>query len=25
LFLPAVYKDPANNFDVCDIRGKFCF
>lgn len=25
LHLPAVYADPANNFDVCDIRGKFCF
>ena len=22
---PKVYADPANNFDVCDIRGKFCF
>jgi len=25
LLLPAVYKDPANNFDVCDVRGKVCF
>ena len=25
LYLPAVYADRANNFDVCDIRGKFCF
>jgi DNA polymerase V len=25
LFLPNVYKDPANNFDVCDVRGKVCF
>jgi hypothetical protein len=19
------YRDPANEYDVCDIRGKFCF
>jgi DNA polymerase V len=25
LYLPAVYADPANDFDVCDIRGKICF
>lgn len=25
LLLPNVYKDPANNFDVCDVRGKVCF
>jgi DNA polymerase V len=25
LHLPAVYADPANDFDVCDVRGKVCF
>jgi DNA polymerase V len=25
LFLPRVYRDPANDFDVCDVRGKVCF
>jgi DNA polymerase V len=25
LYLPKVYADPANDFDVCDIRGKVCF
>jgi DNA polymerase V len=25
LYLPRVYADPANDFDVCDIRGKICF
>ncbi|QEL14817.1 DNA polymerase Y family protein [Limnoglobus roseus] len=25
LYLPAVYRDPANDFDICDIRGKVCF
>jgi DNA polymerase V len=25
LYLPRVYKDPANDFDVCDVRGKVCF
>jgi hypothetical protein len=25
LYLPAVYADPANDFDVCDVRGKVCF
>lgn len=25
LQLPAVYRDPANDFDICDIRGKVCF
>ena len=25
LYLPKVYADPANDFDVCDVRGKFCF
>lgn len=25
LFLPAVYRDPANDFDICDVRGKVCF
>ena len=25
LFLPKVYKDPANDFDICDVRGKVCF
>jgi hypothetical protein len=20
-----VYKDPANEFDICDVRGKVCF
>ena len=23
--LPAVYADPANDFDICDVRGKVCF
>ena len=22
LYLPGVYRDPANNFDICDVRGK---
>jgi DNA polymerase V len=25
LYLPMVYKDPANDFDICDVRGKVCF
>ena len=25
LHLPAVYADPANDFDICDVRGKICF
>jgi DNA polymerase V len=25
LHLPAVYRDPANDFDICDVRGKVCF
>ena len=25
LYLPKVYADPANDFDVCDVRGKICF
>ncbi len=25
LYLPAVYHDPANDFDICDVRGKICF
>ena len=25
LHLPAVYADPANDFDTCDVRGKICF
>ncbi|HET6574528.1 MAG TPA: nucleotidyltransferase [Fimbriiglobus sp.] len=25
LYLPAVYADPANDFDICDVRGKVCF
>jgi DNA polymerase V len=25
LRLPAVYADPANDFDICDVRGKVCF
>lgn len=25
LYLPAVYADPANDFDICDVRGKICF
>jgi DNA polymerase V len=25
LYLPAVYQDPANDFDICDVRGKICF
>lgn len=25
LHLPAVYRDPANAFDICDVRGKVCF
>ena len=25
LYLPAVYRDPANAFDICDVRGKMCF
>ena len=24
-YLPAVYRDPANDFDICDVRGKVCF
>src|SRR5262249_3631275 len=23
--LTAVYRDPANEYDICDVRGKFCF
>jgi DNA polymerase V len=23
--LPAIYKDTANGYDICDIRGKMCF
>jgi nucleotidyltransferase/DNA polymerase involved in DNA repair len=25
LHLPAVYRDPANDYDICDVRGKICF
>lgn len=25
LYLPKVYADPANDFDICDVRGKICF
>src|SRR5262249_13974216 len=25
LYLPAVYADPANDFDICDVQGKICF
>jgi DNA polymerase V len=25
LYLPAVYRDPANDFDICDVHGKVCF
>jgi DNA polymerase V len=25
LFANDFYKDPANEYDVCDVRGKFCF
>ena len=25
LYLPAVYADPANDLDICDVRGKVCF
>ena len=25
LYLPAVYRDPANGYDICDIKGKICF
>lgn len=25
LHLPAVYADDANDFDICDVRGKICF
>ena len=25
LYLPGVYRDPANAFDICDVRGKVCF
>ena len=25
LHLPAIYRDTANDYDICDIRGKICF
>ncbi len=25
LYLPAIYRDVANAYDICDIRGKICF
>ncbi|MSR53670.1 MAG: nucleotidyltransferase [Gemmataceae bacterium] len=25
LFLPELYRDPSHGFDICDVRGKFCF
>lgn len=25
LSLPALYADPSNNYDICDVRGKICF
>lgn len=25
LYLPAIYGDPANEYDICDVRGKICF
>jgi DNA polymerase V len=23
--LAGIYRDPANEFDICDVRGKLCF
>ena len=23
--LAAIYRDPANQYDICDVRGKVCF
>ena len=25
LHLPAIYRDPSNEYDICDVRGKICF
>jgi DNA polymerase V len=25
LYLPEVYRDEAQNYDICDVRGKLCF
>lgn len=25
LFLPYIYADQANDFDICDVHGKTCF
>ena len=25
LFLPEMYRDQSHSFDICDVRGKFCF
>jgi len=25
LFANEFYKDSANEYDICDVRGKFCF
>ena len=25
LYLPAIYRDVANAYDICDVRGKICF
>lgn len=25
LYLPSIYRDAANDFDICDVRGKICF
>ncbi|WP_165072527.1 DNA polymerase Y family protein [Paludisphaera rhizosphaerae] len=25
LYLPAIYRDTANEYDICDVRGKICF
>ena len=25
LHLPKVYADPANDWDICDVKGKVCF
>jgi DNA polymerase V len=25
LYLPKVYADQANDYDICDVKGKICF
>jgi DNA polymerase V len=25
LYLPSIYRDTANAYDICDVRGKICF